>query len=143
MKLPHTLLSRFDLIFLMLDPQSDTYDSKLATHMVSLYYKTSEEDEDEEVSRSIIRDYIVFAKEHVHPILNEESQQRLIQAYVDMRRVGRGRGQITAYPRQLESLIRLSEAHAKIRLSSIVELQDVEEAWRFVKSHKNHYIFKM
>lgn len=129
-KLPHTLLSRFDLIFLMLDPQSDTYDSKLATHMVSLYYKTSEEDEDEQVSRSIIRDYIVFAKEHVHPILNEESQQRLIQAYVDMRRVGRGRGQITAYPRQLESLIRLSEAHAKIRLSSIVELQDVEEAWR-------------
>ncbi|KOX68806.1 DNA replication licensing factor MCM4 [Melipona quadrifasciata] len=129
-KLPHTLLSRFDLIFLILDPQDETYDSKLATHMVSLYYKTIEEDEDELINMSIVRDYIVFAKEHVHPVLNEESQQRLIQAYVDMRRVGRGRGQITAYPRQLESLIRLSEAHAKVRLSSIVELQDVEEAWR-------------
>ncbi|XP_043511866.1 DNA replication licensing factor MCM4 [Frieseomelitta varia] len=129
-KLPHTLLSRFDLIFLILDPQDETYDSKLATHMVSLYYKTIEEDEDELINMSIVRDYIVFAKEHVHPVLNEESQQRLIQAYVDMRRVGRGRGQITAYPRQLESLIRLSEAHAKVRLSSVVELQDVEEAWR-------------
>ncbi|XP_043263384.1 DNA replication licensing factor MCM4 [Colletes gigas] len=129
-KLPHTLLSRFDLIFLILDPQCDTYDKRLATHMVSLYYKTSEEDVDEQLNRSIVRDYLVFAKEHVHPVLNEESQQRLIQAYVDMRRVGKGRGQITAYPRQLESLIRLAEAHAKVRLSPIVELQDVEEAWR-------------
>lgn len=132
MQLPHTLLSRFDLIFLMLDPQNDVYDSKLANHMVSLYYKTPEEDEDEQINRSIVRDYVVFAKEHVHPVLNEESQQRLIQAYVDMRRVGSGRGQITAYPRQLESLIRLSEAHAKIRLSPVVELSDVEEAWRSV-----------
>lgn len=129
-KLPHTLLSRFDLIFLMLDPQNDAYDNKLASHMVSLYYKSPEEDVDEELHRSIARDYIVYAKEHVHPVINEESQQRLIQAYVDMRRVGRGRGQITAYPRQLESLIRLSEAHAKVRFSPTVELQDVEEAWR-------------
>ncbi|XP_017892001.1 DNA replication licensing factor MCM4 [Ceratina calcarata] len=129
-KLPHTLLSRFDLIFLILDPQDEAYDGKLASHMVSLYYKNPEEFEDEQMSKSLVRDYIVFAKEHVHPTLNEESQQRLIQAYVDMRRVGRGRGQITAYPRQLEALIRLAEAHAKLRLSPVVELEDVEEAWR-------------
>ena len=44
--------------------------------------------------------------------------------------MGSGRGQITAYPRQLESLIRLAEAHAKMRFSNSVELPDVEEAWR-------------
>jgi DNA replication licensing factor MCM4 len=44
--------------------------------------------------------------------------------------IGAGRGQISAYPRQLESLIRLSEAHAKVRLSEKVEIEDVEEAWR-------------
>ena len=54
----------------------------------------------------------------------------MISAYVDMRKVGSGRGQITAYPRQLESLIRLAEAHAKIRLSHVVEVSDVEEAQR-------------
>lgn len=128
--LPHTLMSRFDLIFLMLDPQSDLFDRKLARHLVSLYYKTELEDEDDIIDMSILRDYIAFAKEHIHPTLNEESQQRLIQAYVDMRRVGSGRGQITAYPRQLESLIRLSEAHAKMRFSNVVEIEDVEEAWR-------------
>ena len=42
-----------------------------------------------------------------------------------MRKVGSGRGQVTAYPRQLESLIRLSEAHAKVRLSQTVEEKDV------------------
>jgi len=47
-----------------------------------------------------------------------------------MRKVGSGRGQITAFPRQLESLIRLSECHAKMRYSNTVELQDVDEAHR-------------
>lgn len=48
-----------------------------------------------------------------------------------MRQVGNGKGQISAYPRQLESLIRLAEAHAKVRLSDKVEEKDVEEAKRF------------
>lgn len=52
------------------------------------------------------------------------------QAYVDMRKVGSGRGMVSAYPRQLESLIRLAEAHAKVRFSERVEPVDVEEARR-------------
>lgn len=79
---------------------------------------------------SILRDYLAYAKEHIQPKLSEEAQQKLIQAYVDMRKIGSGRGQISAYPRQLESLIRLSEAHAKVRLSQIVTVEDVEEAYR-------------
>lgn len=79
---------------------------------------------------SILRDYIAYAKEHIHPKLSDEASQKLIQAYVDMRKIGSGRGQISAYPRQLESLIRLSEAHAKVRFSQTVEVFDVEEAYR-------------
>ncbi len=48
----------------------------------------------------------------------------------DMRKIGSSRGAVTAYPRQLESLIRLAEAHAKMRFSSSVEIVDVEEAKR-------------
>jgi DNA replication licensing factor MCM4 len=77
----------------------------------------------------VLRDYIAYAREHIHPKLTEPAQQKLIQAYIDMRR-GHGRGQISAYPRQLESLIRLAEAHAKVRLSQDVEIVDVEEAVR-------------
>lgn len=47
-----------------------------------------------------------------------------------MRKIGSSRGMVSAYPRQLESLIRLAEAHAKVRFSSKVEAIDVEEAKR-------------
>lgn len=44
--LPHTLLSRFDLIFLILDPQDELFDRRLANHLVSLYYSTQQDEED-------------------------------------------------------------------------------------------------
>lgn len=79
-----------------------------------------------------MRDYLAYAKEHIKPKLTDESSQKLIQSYVDMRRIGSGRGQVSAYPRQLESLIRLAEAHAKLRFSETVDVVDVEEAYRYV-----------
>lgn len=54
-----------------------------------------------------------------------------LQSLLDMRKVGSSRGAVSAYPRQLESLIRLAEAHAKMRFSSVVETVDVEEAKRW------------
>ncbi len=78
----------------------------------------------------MLRDYIAYGKEHISPTLNDAATVRLVEAYVEMRRVGSGRGQISAYPRQLESLIRLAEAHAKVRFSEVVEVDDVEEAYR-------------
>lgn len=79
---------------------------------------------------SLLRDYIAYARDHIHPKLSEEASQKLVQAYVDMRKVGSGRGQISAYPRQLESLIRLAEANAKMKFCSTVTVEDVEEAYR-------------
>ena len=79
-----------------------------------------------------LKDYMTYAKTNFRPKLSERASQAFIEAYVEMRKVGSGRGQISAYPRQLESLIRLAEAHAKMRLSNMVEEQDVDEARRWV-----------
>ncbi|NXH30395.1 MCM4 factor, partial [Myiagra hebetior] len=129
-QLPHTLLSRFDLIFLMLDPRDEAYDRRLARHLVSLYYQSEEKMEEEYMDMAVLRDYIAYARSYVNPRLGEEASQALIEAYVDMRKIGSGRGMVSAYPRQLESLIRLAEAHAKVRFSEKVETVDVEEAKR-------------
>ncbi|KRZ73115.1 DNA replication licensing factor MCM4 [Trichinella papuae] len=133
-QLPHTLLSRFDLIFLMVDPQDEYYDRGLATHLVSLYHKGYEEAESELLDMSLLKDYITYAKATCFPILNEEARDYLVEKYVEMRKGGNiSHGQICAYPRQLESLIRLGEARAKIRLSPVVERKDVEEAYKLYK----------
>ncbi|XP_074841906.1 DNA replication licensing factor MCM4 [Carettochelys insculpta] len=129
-QLPHTLLSRFDLIFLMLDPRDEAYDRRLAHHLVALYYQSAEQMEEEYMDMTVLRDYIAYARSYVNPRLSEEASQALIEAYVDMRKIGSGRGMVSAYPRQLESLIRLAEAHAKVRFSNKVETIDVEEAKR-------------
>ncbi|XP_074644247.1 DNA replication licensing factor mcm4-A-like [Tubulanus polymorphus] len=129
-QLPHTLLSRFDLIFLILDPQDEVFDRRLANHLVSLYYQDQEQADNENLDMSTLKDFIAYAKKYYSPKINEEASQMLVKEYVDMRKVGSGRGQVSAYPRQLESLIRLAEAHARMRLSNIVDVDDVKEARR-------------
>uniref|UniRef100_A0A0N4WV79 DNA replication licensing factor MCM4 n=1 Tax=Haemonchus placei TaxID=6290 RepID=A0A0N4WV79_HAEPC len=132
-QLPHTLLSRFDLIFLLVDPQDEAYDRRLANHLVSLYYKDKAEAQAEQLDMALLRDYIAYAKTNVHPKLNDECSQFIIDKYLFMRKAGAQHGQISAYPRQLESLIRLSEAHAKIRLSDTVTVEDVESAYNLYR----------
>ena len=74
----------------------------------------------------------------MHPVLTEDASNALVQAYVEMRKLGMDsrtqEKRITATTRQLESMIRLSEAHARMRFSESVDLEDVREAGRLIKS---------
>jgi len=132
-QLPPTLMSRFDLVFLILDPQDEQYDKKLARHLVALYFQEESAEAEEVLSMELLRDYVKYAKQTYSPVLSDAAGQQLIENYVEMRKIGAGRGQVTAYPRQLESLIRLSEAHARMRFSNSVEMEDVAEASRLHK----------
>ena len=80
-----------------------------------------------------LTDYISYAKKTYTPILNDEAAEMLVEGYVDMRRLGGGRKTITVTPRQLESLVRLSEALARMRLSHVVESRDATEALRLMR----------
>ena len=73
---------RFDLIFLMLDPQDEQFDRRLATHLVSLYHQSMADEEGAYLDMAVLRDYIAFARTYIHPDLSEEAGQALIQAYV-------------------------------------------------------------
>ena len=77
-----SFLNRFDLIFLMLDPQDEQFDRRLATHLVSLYHQSMADEEGAYLDMAVLRDYIAFARTYVHPDLSEEAGQALIQAYV-------------------------------------------------------------
>lgn len=70
---------RFDLIFLMLDPQDEAYDRRLASHLVSLYYQSEEQMEEEFLDMAVLRDYIAYARTYINPRLSEEASQALIE----------------------------------------------------------------
>ena len=127
-----TLLSRFDLIYLILDKPDERTDRQLARHLVSLY-QWDHQPAPAAISQATLMSYISLARKEVHPKLSDGAARDLMNAYVDMRRLGASKRVITATPRQLESLIRLSEAHARMRLSPAVEPSDVQEAVRLMK----------
>lgn len=81
--------------------------------------------------------YISWARNHIHPQLTPDASNALVQAYVEMRNAGADSRsndrRITATTRQLESMIRLSEAHARMRYSEVVEVADVLEANRLIR----------
>lgn len=148
--LPPTLLSRFDLIYLILDKQSEPSDRRLANHIVSLYSVastngiTSRNNLDNShandliatnsINRDFLAKYISYARMHCNPLIPDENVILLVREYQKMRSLGNHKKTITATPRQLESLIRISESIAKMRLSDRVEKSDIEEAVRLIRT---------
>lgn len=135
--LPPTLLSRFDLIYLILDKADEQTDRRLAKHIVALHFENPESLEQDVLDLPTLTAYVSYARKHIHPKLSDEAAEELTRGYVEMRRRGNFPGSskkvITATPRQIESLIRLGEALARIRFSEWVEKRDVMEAFRLLE----------
>ncbi|KAJ5353023.1 hypothetical protein N7452_001997 [Penicillium brevicompactum] len=138
--LPPTLLSRFDLVYLVLDRVDETEDRRMAKHLVGMYLEDNPENasSSEILPVEFLTSYITYAKTHCQPVITPAAGNALADAYVAMRKLGDDiRAQerrITATTRQLESMIRLSEAHARMRLSPEVTAGDVDEAVRLIRS---------
>jgi DNA replication licensing factor MCM4 len=137
-QLPPTLLSRFDLIYLILDAPNVEHDRRLAQHLVGLYYETPNVLQPP-MDQALLRDYIEYARENIHPEISDEASAQLVESYLEMRNpsggafAANGTRTISATARQLESLIRISEALAKMRYSNIVTRADAKEAVRLMK----------
>ena len=130
--LPPTLLSRFDLIFVLKDKPEEEKDLSLARHILTLHQKGRREPP---IRRSLLRKYILYARTRCKPRLTDEAREKLMDFYLEMRRSSGGEGSpIAITPRQLESLIRLSEAFARAALKGEVTVKDAEMAIQLMKS---------
>lgn len=192
--LPDSLLSRFDLLFVVTDDINDTRDRVISEHVLRMHRYIpqglmegepireksnislavgGEEPIEEETEQSIyqkfnaflppgvsdrnsnifsipfLKKYIQYAKQRVKPVLTKEASDYIVNTYSGLRNDlidnnQRNTAPITA--RTLETLIRLSTAHAKVRLSKVIEVKDAkvaEEMLRYAlfkevarKSHK-------
>ncbi|QID84374.1 Mcm2-7 hexameric complex component [Saccharomyces pastorianus] len=139
--LPAALLSRFDILFLMLDIPSRDDDEKLAEHVTYVHMHNKQPDLDfTPVEPSKMREYIAYARTK-RPVMSQSVNDYVVQAYIRLRQDSKREmdskfsfGQAT--PRTLLGIIRLSQALAKLRLADIVDIDDVEEALRLVRVSK-------
>jgi replicative DNA helicase Mcm len=132
--LPVTILSRFDLIFVLKDQPSIEEDKLLAEHITSVH--SSFEEIRPPIDPGLLRKYIAYARRYVRPKLSEEARNMISDFFVEMRKASAENKEtpIAITARQLEALIRLTEAHARMRLSSIASEEDAAEAIRLMKT---------
>lgn len=127
--LPPTILSRFDLIFVVTDLPNAERDRALAEYVVDFHRQVYPESLDHVISHELLKKYIAYARKYIKPKLSDSAKKKLIDFYVEMRARSQGADSpIAITPRQLEALIRLAEAHAKISLSEVVSESDADAA---------------
>ena len=152
------LVSRFDIIWLLTDDPDTDKDAKIAKHIIDNRLlggsellvnegsapdptKTSAEagikktkEHGEVLSRDLIRKYIAYAKRSIHPSLEQEARDMIVDFYVETRKqIGDFTDTVAITARSLEALARLAEASARIRLSQVATTDDARRAIRITK----------
>ncbi|MEM0101247.1 MAG: minichromosome maintenance protein MCM, partial [Candidatus Methanomethyliaceae archaeon] len=133
-ELPVTILSRFDLIFPLMDRPQEARDRAMTEHILSLHQgiavsKTSI------ISPELLKKYFYYVRKNAKPKLSERAAKKIEEFFLEMR--GKSEGTDSPVPitmRQLEALIRLAEARAKLALKEEVTEEDVEPVIKLMKS---------
>ncbi len=128
------LLSRFDVIFVLRDLPNRDQDEAIASHVLEEHKQKVVRDV---IDPQLLRKYVSYAKNKTPPKLSEEAADEIKSFYINLRNQSTkstdGVRPIPITARQLEAIIRLSEACAKIRLSEKVERQDAQRAIALLK----------
>ncbi len=147
--LPPALLSRFDIIFSIIDRPQAERDRELAQHILKghkvgeirrrrdaglvVESEALEQPFTPEFDPDFFRKYVAYAK-RIYPVMTDEAMQIIERKYLDIRKTGEAAGSsVPITPRQLEAIIRLAEASARLRLSEIVGAEDADRAVRIVE----------
>lgn len=141
--LPAALLSRFDILFLLLDTPSPDGDEELANHVTYVHMHNKHPDTGENAvvfTASEVRQYIAKARTY-RPVVPQSVSDYMVGAYVRMRNQqkkedGTKKQFSHTTPRTLLGVIRLSQALARLRFSEEVVEEDVDEALRLIEVSK-------
>jgi len=150
--LTEPILSRFDILCVVkdtVDPVADEHLARfvVASHMVS-HPRSDQADLDnmkkteetlaatsnlagvEKIPQELLRKYILYAREKIHPKLHQMDQEKVAKMYSELRRESMATGSIPITVRHIESMIRIAESHAKMHLREFVSEDDVNMAMR-------------
>jgi len=151
--MPPSLLSRFDLIFIMTDQPEQKRDLAIAEHilkahstgeLIAQHKKTPIPGVTDEyiaqqlkpvmpdIDPALFRKYVAYAKRSCFPMLSAEAKEAIVNYYLKLRGIAEPNKPVPVTARQLEALVRLAEASARIRLSDAIDLSDAERVIHIV-----------
>ncbi|XP_051815675.1 DNA helicase MCM8 [Acanthochromis polyacanthus] len=167
LKMGSALLSRFDVVFLLLDIPDESHDRRLSEHVManragrgrassavvtrnnsgletsvlllhsdmplSERLQIPAGESVDPIPASLLRKYISYARQYVHPSLSPEAAQTLQDFYLSLRSQAHSADATPITTRQLESLIRLTEARAKLELRETATKSDAEDVVEIMK----------
>ncbi|XP_066103032.1 DNA replication licensing factor MCM2 [Saccopteryx bilineata] len=146
--LTEPIISRFDILCVVRDTVDPVQDEMLARFVVGSHIRHHPGNKEEErlgstqeptvpntygvepLPQEVLKKYIIYAKEKVHPKLNQMDQDKVAKMYSDLRKESMATGSIPITVRHIESMIRMAEAHARIHLRDYVIEDDVNMAIR-------------
>ncbi len=132
--LPPALINRFDIIFTLKDIPDKSRDESIAQHVLLRHQKQIL---DIPVDKELFRKYVAYTRQRSPPMLTDEAVKEIKDFYVKLRNMPvSSDSMVKSVPisaRQLEAIVRLAEAHAKIRLSKDVTSLDAKEAIKMIK----------
>uniref|UniRef100_A0A671M3J9 DNA helicase n=1 Tax=Sinocyclocheilus anshuiensis TaxID=1608454 RepID=A0A671M3J9_9TELE len=169
LKMGSALLSRFDLVFILLDTPNEDHDHLLSEHVMAMRagkngavssaavtrYSTQESsisilevfsekpladtlkvvpgEAFDPIPHQLLRKYVGYARHYVHPTLSAEAAQVLQDFYLELRKQNQTADSTPITTRQLESLIRLTEARARVELREKATQSDAEDVMEIMK----------
>lgn len=141
-RLPPSLLSRFDLIFVVIDRPDPADDAQMAEFILKnamIGPGESYEKEDPAVAPipgDLLKKYVKHAKRTSNPVLTDEAKERIKEFYLELRgRYDSEDAIISILARNLDALVRLSESYAKMALRNKVLKEDVEDIIKLFKRY--------
>ncbi len=132
--LPPSLINRFDLMFVIRDIPNQDNDERVAKHVLAL--QGDIESTKSDIEHNLLRKYIAYARQNCFPKLSDSAQKLIQDYYVKIRGTATGDGGIKSIPisaRQLQAIVRLAEASARVRLSNVVNESDAQRAIKLVE----------
>ncbi|ESO84409.1 hypothetical protein LOTGIDRAFT_168864 [Lottia gigantea] len=135
--LTEPILSRFDILCVVRDTVDPVQDERLANFVVASHMRHHPNEcinttGAEPLPQDLLKKYIIYAKEKVHPKLHQMDQDKIAKMYSDLRRESMATGSIPITVRHIESMIRMAEAHARMHLRDYVNDDDVNMAIRIM-----------
>lgn len=150
--LTEPILSRFDVLCVVRDTVDSTQDETLAKFVVDSHMRSHPQREEDDfddhdmdakqesevveysadgielIPQAMLRKYLLYAKNTVHPKLADMDKEKISSLYIDLRKESMSSGGMPIALRHLESIVRLAEAHAKLHLREYVREDDINTA---------------